>query len=665
MEIRFTHEHSQNLREALELEWLDTNGLGGYASSTVVSCHTRRYHGYLVASLDTPPGRFVLLSGIDETLVAQGREFPLSCHKFPGVFHPHGHRHLEEFRLDHGPHAVYRVGGIRIHKSVMMVHGENTVLVRYFVERADAPFSIQIRPLLAFRAADALTSENIFLQVRTFPIENGFKIQPYNGMPPLCLTTNIRPGFSPSPLWYRQFEYVTDEQRGYPGREDLFQPGVFEFPLRTGRVLVLRASTSDPSASPLDLWKREASRRATPPPAARATARAARSGESPAVRLAHQADDFLVRWPGGEPAVVAGYPWFGSWGRDTLISLPGLTFCRGRADEGAAILLAMAAREHKGLIPNCIGSDGRAAYNSVDASLWLFWAVQQLRRYGGSDAVVRDGLWPAMKRILAAFARGTDFGIGMAPSGLLRAGDADTQLTWMDARLNGRPVTPRHGFPVEVNALWYNAVCEAVALARTFGDSGFAPPAPPEQIAAAFRAMFWYAAGGCLGDVHDGARLDASVRPNQVFAVSLPHSPLEPDQATAVVRRVRDDLLTPFGLRTLSPTDPRYRGRYAGSPEERDRSYHQGTAWPWLLGHFGDAMLRVSRNRSEAVAFLRRSIAPLLDNHLSDAGLGSISEVFDGDPPHRPNGCIAQAWSVAEILRLLKVLDSPSRRKGG
>lgn len=662
MEIKFDHEHSQNLREALELEWLDTNGLGGYASSTVVSCHTRRYHGYLVASLDSPPGRFVLLSGVDEMLVAQGREFPLACHKYPGVFNPHGHRHLEEFRLDPGPHAVYRVGGIRIHKSVLMVHGENTVLIRYYVESADAPFTIQIRPLLAFRAADALAHENIFLQVRTFPVTNGFKIQPYNGMPPLFITTNLRPGFLPSPVWYRQFEYLADEQRGYPGREDLFQPGMFEFSLRAGRALVMAASTAESSASPLDLWEREAERRA---PRVAPARRAERPADGAAERLARQADDFLVRWPAGEPAVVAGYPWFGSWGRDTLIALPGLTFCRGRLDEGSAILAATAAREHNGLIPNCIGANGKAAYNSVDASLWLFWAVQQFRRHGGTDTVIRHALWPAMKRILAAYARGTDFGIGMAPGGLLRAGDADTQLTWMDARVNGRPVTPRHGFPVEVNALWYNAVCEAVALAQAFGDADFEPPAPPERIAAAFRSMFWNAAGSCLGDVHDGERLDASVRPNQILAVSLPHSPLEPDQATAVVRRVRDDLLTPFGLRTLSPTDPRYRGRYEGGPEERDLAYHQGTAWPWLLGPFADALLRVSSSRTEAVAFIRQAIAPLLTDHVRSAGIGSISEVFDGDPPHRPGGCIAQAWSVAEVLRLLGLIGGRPPRKGG
>lgn len=662
MDIIFDENDCQNLREALRKEWLETNGIGGYASSTILNCHSRKYHGWLVAGLANPPGRFVLLSKIEESAVAEEKEYFFSCNKYPGIFQPHGHRHLAEVRLGRFPNFVYQVGDCRIHRSIMMIHGRNTVLIRYAVEHCSTPFTFRLHPLLAFRGHHELSKENVFLQVRTFPIKFGFKIQPYNGLPPLHVSTSIRPRFYPSPVWYRNFEYVIEQERGYDAHEDLFHPGLFEMPMKDQSVLIVAASVEEETEDLEDLWKAEDKRRAAEETrdAAAAASLVLAPERDAAATLVRSSRHFLVRLPKERPAIIAGYPWFDDWGRDTLISLPGLTFCLGRMEEGSAVLAEVGRHEKHGLIPNCFGSGGRNnAYNSVDASLWYFWAVQQMLKYGGRKETVRKSLWPVMKRILRHYMDGTDHGIGMGSNGLLHAGDANTQLTWMDAKVAGVPVTPRHGCAVDINALWYNAVCFACQFAADISDASLKMSELPPRIAAAFRETFWIEFGRYLGDVFTDWTLDTAVRPNQILAVSLPFSPLDAAQSAGVVECVKENLLTPYGLRTLSPRNESYRGRYAGSPESRDAAYHQGTVWPWLLGHFGEAALRVSGNRSATRRFLTETIEPLLGRHLRAAGIGCVSEVFDGDPPHAPNGCIAQAWSVAELIRLLRVLNEP------
>jgi len=373
---------------------------------------------------------------------------------------------------------------------------------------------------------------------------------------------------------------------------------------------------------------------------------------------------FLITTPSGRPAVIAGYPWFGSWGRDALISLPGLCFSTGRIAEGIEILTEIGRHERDGLLPNFFSADGAPeAYNTVDSSLWYFRAVQELLRISGDKALIRERFWPVMKRIIRSFMDGTRFGIGMNREGLLHAGDGQTALTWMDATVGEIPVTPRHGCPVEINALWYNALCFTRDRAAEFGEPAFSGGDLIPLLSRSFREVFWNwghdAAScpqGCLGDVFRDGVLDTAVRPNQIFAVSLPFSPLDPAEQAAVVRAVREQLLTPCGLRTLSPADPAYRGRYRGNPAERDGAYHQGTVWPWLLGAFGEAVLRVADDPEREKENLRQYLRTFLRQHLSEAGIGSVSEVFDGDAPHRPGGCIAQAWSVAELIRLYTMI---------
>ncbi len=647
----------QNMRESLRQEWLETNGMGGYASGTITGCHTRKYHGLLVANLAEPAGRYLLLSKFEDSIVTDDQEFALACHRYPGVFHPHGHRYLNAFSLEGCPVFRYRIGDTVIHKSIAMVHGENTVLVRYRVEHNAFPVTLRLKPLLAFRGHHELKHEDGVIRTRTDAVEHGFRIHPYDGLPPLFLQTSRPSTFSPVPDWYRRFEYMVEAERGYDHHEDLFCPGVMEVSLQHGQSVVVSAALTLQTGHSEQAWDREMVRRHTTRQFDHETAK--RHGNArltpllfPLIQTARR---FVIRTPTPDrrPTILAGYPWFDDWGRDTLISLPGLTFCSGNPEVGIAILKSMGPHERNGLIPNFFAANpAHNAYNSVDASLWYFWAVQQMLAWTGDRETVRLHFWPVMQRILEQFMAGTSNDIFMDRNGLLHAGNHATQLTWMDAQAYGKPVTPRHGCAVEINALWYNALCFTAQLARDFEENLPWPDDLTTRVKTAFSKLFWMESENCLADAFANGILDTSIRPNQILAASLPFSPLDGHQRIGVVERVRKDLLTPFGLRTLSPRDPAYCGRYEGDQEHRDAAYHQGTVWPWLLGHFGEAYLRVTMDRQQAVRFLLKEIQPLLDYSLKGPGLFNVPEIFDGDPPHRPNGCPAQAWSTAELIRL-------------
>jgi predicted glycogen debranching enzyme len=638
----------QNLREGLRKEWLETNGLGDYASSSVVNCHTRRYHGLLVANLGSPAGRHVLLSSYEETLELGGLAFDLSCHKYPGLFHPRGHEYLDRVEGDAWPAFHYRLGDVALTREVLLLNGRHVTLVRYTAGKSEVPLILRIKPLLAFRPHHALTRANVDLQVKTYPARNGFKIQPYNALPPLFIQANAEFSFFPSPAWYHNLEYFMEQERGFPFQEDLFQPGVFEIPIEPGRPLILSASLEELSDDADALWAAEAERRKP------ARLPAAHSVSS---HLQREGERFLIHEPNGRPAILAGYHWFDAWGRDALISLPGLTFCSNREKEGLEILVRIGETEKNGLIPNYFGtSPDSHAYNSADASLWYVWAVQQMREWTGRDDLVKSAFLPVVRRIIKAFRNGTDQGIFMDAEGLLHAGSPGTQLTWMDARVNGVPVTPRHGCAVELNALWYNALAFLDEIAQAFQIPEDRCPDLLDQVRKSFNERFWVEDEQYLGDVYLDGVLDRTIRPNQIFAVSLPHPVLDAERQHGVLETVRRHLLTPFGLRSLSPRNPAYAGVYEGTPAERDGAYHQGTVWPWLLGAYGEAVLRTSRDRPRAVKSLLDTITPLLSRHLYESGLGSLSEIFDGNPPHQPNGCIAQAWSVGELVRLLHLL---------
>ncbi len=651
MRFLFDKAACQNTRRALRREWLLTNGLGDYASSSMLNCNTRKYHGLLVAH--TPYGRHVLLSALEESLVGEERSFCFSVRQHPMTLNPSGHHFQESFEFDRRPVFTYRFGNARIVRECLLVRGETRLIIRWSITGSGMPPTLlRLRPLLAYRSFHSLTRENANLHVRTTPVDGGFSISPYDGLPPLYVQGDGLCRFMPVPDWYRDVEYQMEHERGFDYKEDLFAPGIVDLPLAGRTSLYLTVGTSLCEENIEALWARES-----------AAQDAAHAGADGMIgHLAAVGNDVLVDEGDGRPSVLAGYHWFDAWGRDTLISLPGLTFCAGRTQAGLDVLGSMAREMKDGLVPNYLTPDGANAYNSADASLWFAFAVQSYMATAPEQGLewVREHAWPALRAIVRGFRKGHGPTVFIDGDGILHAGDATTQLTWMDAMVDGRPVTPRHGCPVELNALWYNTLALTTYLDRKFGEPD--PTADGmllRRMRKAFEERFYVAEdGGYLGDVWRDGMLDKSVRPNQILAVSLPFPILKKTLQAEVVECVRDKLLTPFGLRTLCPDDEAYCRIYRGDAKSRDLSYHQGTVWPWLLGHYADALLKVARDKKGAVRALLDTVTPLLCDHLSEAGIGSISEVFDATPPYVPNGCIAQAWSVAECLRMLTVLKA-------
>ncbi len=657
--ISFDESVCRNLDVSSRREWLETNGIGGFASSTVAGMNTRRYHGLLVAATHPPAGRMVLLSKFEETLVVNGRRYDLSCNRYPGVVHPQGYLHLKEFQLSPVPTWLYEFDGIELEKSIFLVQGENTVVVQYEARGAAAgECYLEIRPLIAFRDYHSTTHENGAINP-ALAIEPGrVTCTPYQGCPSLNLA-HSGAAVRQEGVWYRNFEYTIEQERGLDYREDLFNPLVLTFDLNRDPRAALVASTEPRDASDAAQYRREEIARRD------AVAASARSADPFVRMLFTAADQFIVRRGSGS-TVIAGYHWFTDWGRDTMIALPGLTLATGRYDAARGILTAFAASSDRGMLPNRFPDAGETPeYNTVDATLWFFEAIRAYAAQTGDYDFIRANLYSILADITAWHERGTRYGIQMDSDGLLSAGEPGVQVTWMDAKVGDWVVTPRYGKPVEIQALWYNALRTMEDLAGRFGDVANAAHyrALADRARGSFAPLFWNESSGCLYDVVNGDQCDASIRPNQVFAISLHHSMLDRETASRALAVVERDLLTPFGLRTLSPSDPQYRGRFEGGPSSRDGAYHQGTVWPWLLGPFLTAYRKVHGNSEESVAQAGEWLAPLR-HYMQNEGMGQLPEVFDGDPPHRAGGCLAQAWSVAEILRVLVDFGAEGDRSG-
>jgi predicted glycogen debranching enzyme len=657
---------SQNIRKSLREEWLETNGLGDYASSSLICCNTRKYHGLLVAGVGSIENRHVLLSGLEESFTAYQKELFFSCHRYPGnKYFPPGYEYLREMRQELWPFFRYKFGDIVITKEIMLPAGESRVLIKYEMKNtpADAPkIKLRLRPLLAFRDFHSLTRANDRLDSEADPVGKGFVIKPYDDLPALYAEVQGSYHFLPEPAWYYNVEYLLEQERGFEYQEDLFQPGFFEIELEQGKPVYFTAGLEEyASAHPQHKgeisksWDAEAKRRKEN----------AQKAKGVIGHLSLIGKQFLVRQPNGSLGIIAGYPWFNVWGRDMYISLPGLTFCTGDLESGLEILRFAAKAIKGGLVPNIFASDGVShAYNSVDASLWYIWAIQQLLKYYPDQlGTVKKEFWPKIKEIIKAYASGSIEYAEVDDAGLLKVGAPNTQLTWMDATVNGRAVTPRNGFPVEINALWYNALAFSDQLAVEFKDAKWKHDSQLKTMKEEFFRRFWVtdSLGGYLADVWRTDHVDTTFRPNQIFAVSLPFAILPDEYHTELVKRVRHHLFTPVGLRTLAPGSQGYAAEYAGGIEKRDGAYHQGTVWPWLLGAFVEGMLRTAWNSNTTVLKLLDSLKPLFVNHLKEAGIGTISEVFDGDPPHIPGGTISQAWSVAESLRMLALIKDASK----
>jgi predicted glycogen debranching enzyme len=631
---------------------------------TAAGVNTRRYHGLLVAALRPPSDRFVLLSKLQETALIDGEAHELGTAQYPGAVHPHGFGSLESFRLDPFPIWTWAFDGTRIEKQVFLMRGKQTVVVLY---RADRECGLLTRPFLAYRDFHALTHANerfdgCFIEERLSHHVTRQRVTPYETLPTLSFHHNGR-STDEGAVWYYQTEYLVELERGLDFREDLCCLGSIYLNVSPERPAWLVASIEvDDSWN----WGRVAAEEAVERERRRSlrSAMIAKDDGAPSVRsafvssLTAAADAFWVRRADGSPTIIAGYPWFADWGRDTMIALPGLLLSRGLLDGAREVLDGFLAHVDGGLIPNRFADSGQPPeYNTVDATLWMFQAVEAYLRAGGDRHWAQEVFYPKGKDIVAWHERGTRHGIGVdASDGLLVGGAAGSQLTWMDAKIGDWVVTPRHGKAVEVNALWFNALSVMGALARDTGDveglQHFASAA--KRVRGSFLRAFWNVENQCLFDVILPEGPDARMRPNQIFAVSLPYRMLSPDQEQCVVRAVERDLLTPVGLRTLAPGEEGYRPHYGGDAVSRDSAYHQGTVWPWLLGPYVTAYLNAfgrDRARLEHAASLVRG----LEEHLREGMLGQIPEVFDAEPPRRPGGAPAQAWSVAEILRLLMI----------
>lgn len=640
-----------DLSALMKKEWLETNGLGGYASSTIACLNTRRYHALLVAAQANSAGRVVLLSKLEETLIIGDERIELSTNQYPQTIHPKGYRHLQSFRLDPFPVFTFRIGAIEIEKIIFMLHGENTTVVRYEA-RGELPndAKLEVRALVAFRDYHSLQHEhdNADFHIETERGLARIRRQNEEGFPPLYLAHNDDAQINTAGAWYRQFEYAEEQARGFDFREDLHSPCALTFQLKESAPCVIIASTEKHNAGEAGVMKEgERARRI-------ATGKAIKTEDECVRALLSAADQFIIRRGASHESVIAGYHWFTDWGRDTMISLTGLTLTTKRYETARHILQSFNEHLSDGMIPNRFPDAGdEPEYNTVDATLWFIHAINEYLQRTGDETFVRGKFYEQLKDILRWHERGTRYGIRMLENKLLRAGEAGVQLTWMDAKVGDWVVTPRTGSAVEIQALWYNALRIIEQMATRFGDE--ATHAHCHQLAEtvheSFNRLFWNDDSQSLYDVvGDDGTPDAAVRPNQIFAVSLPYSMLGDARARGVVEIVRRELLTPYGLRSLSTHDPAYRGRYEGDSLARDGAYHQGTVWGWLIGPFITAYLK-THGRAPETLQQARAWTSSFRGHLMDAGLNQASEIFDGDAPHTPRGCIAQAWSIAELLR--------------
>jgi len=641
-----------DLASAEHREWLCTNGIGGFASGTVAGTLTRRYHGLLVAALTPPLGRMLVCSKVDETVQYQGLVLPLFANRWAGnTIDPHGYRTIERFTLEGTtPVWTYAVADALVEKRVWMEHGANTTYVRYRVLRTRGPLTVTLKVLVNHRDYHGTTRGEGW-RMDVAPVEHGLRVAAFEGARPLLLLADGAKA-QVSHTWYRDFDLTGERERGLAAIEDHLHAGTFSASIGHAEMLTLVLSTEPSPALDGELaWDRRAQHEARLVTGWKRMQPAARNAPEWIEHLVLASDQFVARRPTStDPdgmTIIAGYHWFGDWGRDTMLSLPGLTLATGRAQIARRILTTFARFVDRGMLPNRFPDAGEAPeYNTVDATLWYFEAIRAYHATTADDGLLKE-LFPVLEEIVRFHREGTRYGIKEdSGDGLLRSGEPGVQLTWMDVRLGDWVVTPRTGKAVEINALWYNALRSMATFAERLGK----PAVPWNELAARTRAgfaRFWNERAGYCYDVIDTPEgVDDVLRPNQIFAVSLPESPLSPEHQRRVVDACARHLSTSHGLRTLAPGHPEYRGHYGGDQWHRDSAYHQGTVWPFLLGPFALAHFKVYGDAETARSFL----APLA-HHLDEYGLGSIAEVFDGDAPFEPRGCIAQAWSVAETLR--------------
>ncbi len=641
--LKFDKNQLANLEYSLQREILRSNRAGSYISTTLSGCNTRKYHGLLICPLDELDGeRHVLLSSLDETIVQHNSPFNLGIHKYEGDhFEPKGHKYIRDIEFGVIPKTTFRVGGVVLSKERILVEKEQQLLIRYTLEEANSPTILRFQPFLAFRNIHRLSKANLYANVHYTEIKNGARFKLYEGYPFLNLQFSKEPEFIPVPDWYFGIEYPKEQSRGYDFKEDLFVPGYFEIPVKKGETIIFSASTNE--STPGYFKQKFTSELKT---------RIDRNSFTESLGNATQ--QFFIR-KNNHTDLVAGYPWYGSITRQTFISLPGLTLDLDDLETFEKVLDSQLGFLKNGLFPK-FPEDSNSSFDSIDAPLWFFWTVQQYYHKTKNSQLIWRKYGPTMKLILSAYKYGTDYWIHMHENGLISGKSENTALTWMDSYVDGKPVVQRAGMPVEVNALWYNALRLALELAEAENDSEFISEWAelPVLVAKSFLDLFWSEQKQYLADSVDGKLKDWSVRPNMLLAAALEFSPLNKEKQKAIVSMVKQELLTSRGIRTLSPADNRYKGNCEGNIQEREFTIHQGTAWPWLISFFVEAYLKI--HRRGGMPFVRRIIEGF-EVEMTEHCIGTISEMYDGNPPHKSRGAISQAWSVAALIRANKLLE--------
>lgn len=640
---RFDKEYMTNREKSFYKEYLITSGSGAYASSTISGCNTRKYHALLSVLQPHIDGNdHVIVSSIDEEVWIGENSFELGTHMYPGVVHPTGYKHIEEFTGSPIPRWTYRLDSCVLSKEMLMPENEDALLIRYTVEKAPEKILFTLRPLLAFRNAHGINKANSFVHQCIQDINNGICVQLYSGYAGAYIQTSQKAEFESAPGWYYNFEYPLEYARGHEYHEDLFMPGQFKLHLKEGDKFIVSLGIKEGPTKTLSLRFANAYKKKL-------------ALNTPIECLQHAARQFIVK-QNDEVMIKAGYHWFGFWGRDKFISLPGLFLVNGNLKEFEKVIKSSLPELKHGMFPN-VGTGEHAIYNTVDSSLWFIWALQQYAIATGNPAKLWRDYKVYFAEILESYRHGTGFNIKMGSDGLISAGKKGVALTWMDAVIDGFAVTPRIGKPVEINALWYNAVCFCLEIAKAAHDNDFIKKwqALPMLIQQSFVSTFWSDEKQYLADVIYDSKPDWSIRPNQIFALSLPYSPVQQHLKKAIFKVVKEELLTSKGLRTLSQGDSEYRSCCEGDQYTRDHAYHQGTIWPWLLGHYAEACLNTFGSEGyQEVEHVYKNCTSMI----GDICLFSIAEIYNAEPPHKPTGAVAQAWSVAEALRIEHLLKN-------
>ncbi|WP_372773714.1 amylo-alpha-1,6-glucosidase [Mangrovibacterium sp.] len=641
--LKFDKSKLVNLEYSLTREVLRSNRAGSYISTTISGCNTRKYHGLLICPVPGLDGdKHLLLSSLDETVIQHGAEFNLGIHKYEGDhYEPKGHKYIRDFDAEFVPKTTWRVGGVVLTKERLLVENEEQALIRYTLEEANSPTTLRFRPFLAFRSIHQLSKANMYADTKYTEVPNGIKMKMYEGYPFLNMQFSKECEFVPAPNWYNNIEYYKEKERGFDYQEDLYVPGYFEIPIRKGESIIFSASTGEVKTASLKAkFTKETNKRV---PRNTFLNCLKNSGQQFIVRTDKYTD------------IIAGFPWYTGITRQTFIALPGLTLAHGERDTFEEVIDSQLAGLRNGLFPKYFGRPEKG-YGAIDISLWFFWAIQHLYVEKKCAMSVWSKYGAPMKQILNAYRDGTDYGIHMYENGLVGSEYKDEPLTWMNSMVDGRPVVNRLCMPVEVNALWYNAVCFAVELAQVAGDEKFVKKWEKlsAKIAKSFVDEFWDDSVNCLADSVSATTKDWTVRPNMVIAASMDYSPLDREKQKAVLSAAKKQLLTPRGLRSLTPESPFYEGQVEGSVMQRERMIQQGAVWPWLIQFFAEAYLRIHKRGGLSV--VKRILADF-ESDMTEHCVGSIAEMYDGNPPHNARGAISQAWSVAAVARLFQIIN--------